>query len=80
MKVQSDYKIFGSDIDVEVLAKAKANADRAGVEDMIDFQEQHFLDVEFRTNPPSSDTSDATSFVKEDMLWCVTNPPYGVRL
>jgi 23S rRNA G2445 N2-methylase RlmL len=30
---------------------------------MIDFQERHFLDVEFDLNS-----------------YCVTNPPYGVRL
>lgn len=34
---------------------------------MIDFQEKHFLDVLFR--------SDST-----EKVWCVTNPPYGVRL
>lgn len=61
------WGIFGSDIDVHVLAKAKANADRAWVGHMIDFQEKHFLDVEFR--------SDNT-----EKVWCVTNPPYGVRL
>jgi len=67
-QVQSTWsKIFGSDIDVSVLAKAKANADRAWVGHMIDFQEKHFLDAIFRL---------------EDSwrVWCVTNPPYGVRL
>ena len=34
---------------------------------MIDFQERHFLDTQFRTE-------------NVDKVWCVTNPPYGVRL
>lgn len=67
MQHTTKWGIFWSDIDVNVLAKAKANADRAWVGHMIDFQEKHFLDVLFR--------SDST-----EKVWCVTNPPYGVRL
>lgn len=52
---------------MHVLAKAQANAHRAGVGHMIDFQERHFLDVDFR-------------LYNAEKVWCVTNPPYGVRL
>lgn len=65
--ITKEIKIFGSDIDTAVLQKAKANADRAGVGHMINFQERHFLDVQFRAG-------------NIDKIWCVTNPPYGVRL
>ena len=61
------WAISWSDIDASVLEKAKANADRAGVWHMIDFQERHFLDTKFRSPD-------------DDKVWCVTNPPYGVRL
>lgn len=55
--------IMWSDIDTEVLEKARANAQRAWVEDCIRFVQKHFLDQVF------------------DMgAWCVTNPPYGIRL
>lgn len=66
-QLTTKWGIFGSDIDANVLAKAKANADRAGVGHMIDFQERHFLDTKFRLSD-------------DDKVWCVTNPPYGVRL
>gem|GEM_PF-2042952 len=40
---------------------------------MIDFQERHFLDMEFRAQ--SSELR-----LENSRVWCVTNPPYGVRL
>ena len=55
--------IVWSDIDTDVLVKAQANADRAGVGKHIHFETKHFLDQVF-----------------DDGAWCVTNPPYGVRL
>jgi len=96
--------LFGSDIDASVLEKAQANAIRAGVGDMVDFQEKHFLDREFRiqisdyrlqttdSGLQEWDTIDpgpayrrqvATSARlprNDSKVWCVTNPPYGVRL
>jgi len=84
-------KIFWSDIDVDVLAKAKSNADRAGVGDMILFEEKHFLDVNFRLqaiepylqiDPGLScfPTSQRQLDPNSENIQCVTNPPYGVRL
>jgi len=91
-QVQSTwYNIFGSDIDGSVLVKAKANADRAWVGHMIDFQEKHFLDVHFRLQTTDSGLQEWGTYEpglllpprrdrNDNRVWCVTNPPYGVRL
>lgn len=81
VKGSTDCRIFGSDIDIDVLAKAKANADLAGVGHMIQFEERHFLDVEFRIKNLDTHESGLLSSARNDeRVWCVTNPPYGVRL
>lgn len=64
------FAIFGSDIDLEMLEKSRANAERAGVADTITFFEHNILDG--RVN----DTS-----LQDSLPVCIiTNPPYGKRL
>ncbi len=57
-------KIVASDRDAGAIRSAEANAERAGVADMIEFSSRPISAVD----PP------------EGPGWVVTNPPYGVRL
>ena len=59
-----EFKIYGYDIDEEALEIARENAEIAGVEDYIVFENRNALDL----------TSD------EEYGFIVTNPPYGERL
>ena len=59
-----DYRIFASDIDPKAIEIAKANAQRAGVEDLIRFEVADAGFFDRRT----------------DRGVIVTNPPYGKRL
>lgn len=59
-----DFKIYGYDIDKEVIEIAKENAEIAGVENYI----------EFNVGDATEFTSD------EEYGFIVTNPPYGERL
>ena len=58
------YEIFASDMDAEVIEKAKNNARRAGVEKDITFLVSDFREGDYDHDP----------------LWIITNPPYGERL
>lgn len=59
-----EVKIYASDIDAETIEVAKSNAERAGVEDDIEFKCMNFLELE--------------SFSEKGAIIC--NPPYGDRL
>jgi putative N6-adenine-specific DNA methylase len=89
------FAIFGSDIDLEMLEKSRANAERAGVADTITFFEHNILDG--RVNNASlqdehaksvsqhSDTDSLPSISSplpsiSSPLVIITNPPYGKRL
>ncbi len=67
---QTEYvsrkKIFGFDINTNAIKIAKENAIKAGVEDLIQFQEADFKMLN-------------KSFI-DDIGYIVTNPPYGVRI
>ena len=63
---QSTARIFASDADAAVLAIARANAARAGVEDLIEFEHRRLEDIE--TLPGDGD------------ILVITNPPWGQRL
>lgn len=48
---------------------------------MIDFQEKHFLDVDFNIKKFDTYEPGLPRLARNDeRVWCVTNPPYGVRL
>ena len=59
-----DYRIFASDIDSKAVAMAKANAERAGVADLIRFE--------------TADAREFARETERGVL--VTNPPYGERI
>jgi 23S rRNA (guanine2445-N2)-methyltransferase / 23S rRNA (guanine2069-N7)-methyltransferase len=59
-----EERLIGTDIDRRVLEYARANAERAGVADLIHFQERDFQDL-------SS---------KRQYGCVITNPPYGERM
>ena len=59
-----DYQIFGSDIDPKAVAMAKANAERAGVADLIRFE--------------TADAASFSRSTERGVI--VTNPPYGERI
>ena len=59
-----DYRIFASDIDPKAVAMAKANAERAGVADLIRFE--------------TADAREFARETERGVL--VTNPPYGERI
>ncbi len=59
-----DFKLYGFDLDSQVLKKAKANAENAGVLQYLQFQRKDIAELE---SPVSLGT-------------VVTNPPYGARL
>jgi putative N6-adenine-specific DNA methylase len=61
---QSEIKILASDRDAGAIQMAHANAERAGVEDVIEFKCQAVSAI----TPPVG------------LGWVVTNPPYGVRI
>jgi putative N6-adenine-specific DNA methylase len=61
---QSEIKILASDRDAGAIKSALANAERAGVEDVIEFKCQAVSAI----MPPAG------------LGWVVTNPPYGVRV
>jgi putative N6-adenine-specific DNA methylase len=61
---QSEIKILASDRDAGAIKMAHANAERAGVEDVIEFKCQAVSAI----MPPVG------------LGWVVTNPPYGVRV
>jgi putative N6-adenine-specific DNA methylase len=63
----SNYQLFGSDIDETVLQYAKENAERAGVAECISFSVASF---------PSSSSSRAERSGNEESFWLLTNPPY----
>lgn len=56
--------IYGHDKDVEVLERARRNAERAGVGSLVRFEERKLVD----------------RLPDESSAWIVTNPPYGARL
>lgn len=62
--VDSDFEAYASDIDPEVLAVAKENAERAGVDDRIRFFVKNALDIRKENRRGT----------------IVCNPPYGERL
>ncbi len=59
-----DIKLIGYDIDGRVLRVARSNAQKSGVDDIIDFHRRDFL--EFSSNDKS--------------VFIISNPPYGERL
>jgi putative N6-adenine-specific DNA methylase len=61
---KSEIKILASDRDAGAIQMAHANAERAGVEDVIEFKCQAVSAI----TPPVG------------LGWVVTNPPYGVRI
>jgi 23S rRNA G2445 N2-methylase RlmL len=74
---QGEYQLFGSDIDTQVLAYAKENAERAGVAEYISWKEADFsiVDNSFPMLPKKG-----TSLIPTVPSWLLTNPPYGKRL
>lgn len=64
MKEDLDFKIYGYDIDEDVIEIARENAEIAGVEDYIEFKVADA--TEFKSD--------------EEYGFIVTNPPYGERL
>lgn len=63
-KEELPFKFYGFDIDRRVLANAKDNAKRAGVDQVIEFKKESVATVE----PP----------VEKGMI--IVNPPYGARI
>jgi putative N6-adenine-specific DNA methylase len=63
-EIKADFKIFASDSDYHVFARARANAQAAGVEHLIDFQKR-----------PLSEFSS-----KHKYGCLIGNPPYGQRI
>ncbi len=65
-RIKTDAELFlvGSDVDEAVLAGARANAERAGVANLIDFR--------------VGKAEDAEPLAEKGLL--ITNPPYGERL
>ena len=61
---ESDFRAFGSDLDPHALSLAKANAERAGVAHLIEFEQRDLKDF-----APQSEKGTL-----------ITNPPYGERL
>ena len=59
-----DYRIFASDLDKEAVEMSKSNAQKAGVEKLIDFQQ--------------ADATEFNRQTARGVI--VTNPPYGERL
>jgi putative N6-adenine-specific DNA methylase len=64
IKIDAEYKIYGYDIDANVLKIAKENAENAGVADYISFQKR--------------DVKDTIS--DKEYGFIITNPPYGERM
>lgn len=63
-KEELDFKFFGYDIDRKVLANAKDNAKRAGVDNVVEFHKEAVATVE----PPA----------EKGLI--IVNPPYGARI
>ena len=64
LEYHGDYRIFASDIDPKAVAMAKANAERAGVADLIRFE--------------TADARHFARETEKGVI--VTNPPYGERI
>ena len=64
LEYHGDYRIFASDLDPKAVAMAKANAERAGVADIIRFE--------------TADARSFARETERGVL--VTNPPYGERI
>ena len=64
LEYHGDYRIFASDLDPKAVAMAKANAERAGVADLIRFE--------------TSDARSFARETEKGVI--VTNPPYGERI
>ena len=67
MRIKNECKIVGWDIDTRAVEISKANAEAAGVADLIDFHVRDF------TKTTEDDVPAETGCI-------VTDPPYGVRL
>ncbi|MEI7988250.1 MAG: class I SAM-dependent RNA methyltransferase [Chloroflexota bacterium] len=63
-EIPSSTPIIGSDRDAGAIRIARANAERAGVKEDIQFSCHSFSDIEVPNEPG----------------WIVTNPPYGIRI
>ena len=64
LEYHGDYRIFASDLDPKAVAMAKANAERAGVADLIRFE--------------TADARHFARETEKGVI--VTNPPYGERI
>ena len=64
LEYHGDYRIFASDLDPKAVAMAKANAERAGVADLIRFE--------------TADARHFARETERGVI--VTNPPYGERI
>ena len=64
LEYHGDYRIFASDLDPKAVAMAKANAERAGVAELIRFE--------------TADARSFSRETERGVL--VTNPPYGERI
>ncbi len=62
---EGKYQIFAFDKDPEMIRIARANAQEAGVAELIHFEQKDFLDF----NLPWAEKS-----------WLISNPPYGKRI
>ena len=62
----SGINIFASDIDGEVIKIAKQNAENAGVDDLITFEQKHLVEI--------------YNYTKSPYGVIISNPPYGDRL
>ena len=62
---EGQYQIFAFDKDPEMIRIARANAQEAGLAELIHFEQKDFLDFEL----PSTEKSRL-----------ISNPPYGKRI
>lgn len=65
-KSDEGIEIFASDIDGEVIQIAKQNAQNAGVDDLIKFEQKHLVEI--------------YNYTKSPYGVIISNPPYGDRL
>lgn len=65
---EGTYHLIARDRDAQMLEYTKANASKAGVEEMIQFEQGSF------------ETLELEMITAEERIWVLSNPPYGKRL
>ncbi len=66
---EGEYRLIARDRDAKMLEYTKENASKAGVAEMIQFEQGSFEKLELDTVAPSG-----------ERVWILSNPPYGKRL